>query len=175
MKKHILRPSILICLILAVCLILYFGLFYISRHGLQVSVYDLPSDIDEPIRIVQLTDLHNSEFGPGNQRLIDAVTRQNPDLIFLTGDLINDDDPNLSIAVNLIHELSQVAPVFASYGNHELAYEDTFSTDLSQQYQQAGATFLDRSWTEYTVGRTTLRIGGVYSYCLPPPVHIRRQ
>ena len=67
MKKHILRPSILICLILAVCLILYFGLFYISRHGLQVSVYDLPSDIDEPIRIVQLTDLHNSEFGPGNQ------------------------------------------------------------------------------------------------------------
>lgn len=168
MKKRILRPSILICLILAVCLILYFGLFYISRHGLQVSVYDLPSNIDEPIRIVQLTDLHNSEFGPGNQRLIDAVTQQNPDLIFLTGDLINDDDPNLSIAVNLIHELSQVAPVFASYGNHELAYEDTFSTDLSQQYQQAGATFLDRSWTEYTVGHTTLRIGGVYSYCLPP-------
>lgn len=168
MKKKNIRFLILISLIVAVMLVGYLLFFYASAHGLRVSTYDLPSEVPESIRIVQLSDLHNSEFGPNNSRLVDTVTRQEPDLIFLTGDLIDDDDPNLDIALNLIQDLSQIAPVYASYGNHELTYEETFHVDLAQQYQQAGATFLNLSWEEVAIGQTTLRIGGVYSYCLPP-------
>lgn len=53
---------------------------------LSYSSYQIPSDkIDTPIRILQLTDLHNSEFGEDNQELIDRIASQSPDLILLTG------------------------------------------------------------------------------------------
>lgn len=164
------KTAIRICLILFLLLIIgifYLRLVYLSTHGLRISSYDIPAEVTESIRIVQLSDLHNSEFGVDNQRLVQAVEQQNPNLIFLTGDLINDDEPDLSIALNLIRDLSQVAPVYASYGNHELTYENTFHADLPQLYQEAGATFLDLSWKEITVCHTALRIGGVYGYCLP--------
>lgn len=168
MKRSARRLPRLFVLILAVGFASYVLLFYRSAHSLQISAYSLPSHVSAPVRIVQLSDLHNSQFGPGNQRLLDAVAQQEPDLIFLTGDLVNDDDPNLSIALDLVRALTQIAPVYASYGNHELNHEAAFHTDLAQAYQQAGATFLDQSWTDCTVGQTALRIGGVYSYCLPP-------
>ena len=61
-----------------------------SKHSLSYSSYQIPSDkIDTPIRILQLTDLHNSEFGEDNQELIDRIASQSPDLILLTGDLLN--------------------------------------------------------------------------------------
>lgn len=168
MKTKIIRPFILLSLISVVLFVGYFLFFYMSTHGLRIDTYDIPAAVQEPVRIVQLSDLHNSEFGSENSRLVDTVARQEPDLIFLTGDLINDDDPNLDIALNLIKDLSQIAPVYASYGNHELTYEETFHVDLAQAYERAGATFLDLSWEDVTVDHTTLRIGGVYSYCLPP-------
>ena len=60
-----------------------------------------PSDkIDTQIRIVQLTDLHNSEFGEDNQELIDRIASQSPDLILLTGDLLNSGEPVTEIATN---------------------------------------------------------------------------
>lgn len=167
MKKEIIRAYIIL-FVLLITGILYLRLVYFSHDGLRISCYDISAAVTEPIRIVQLSDLHNSEFGADNQRLVQSVAEQNPDLIFLTGDLVNDHDPDASIAVNLIEKLSHVAPVFASYGNHELTYEDTFHTDLAQLYQEAGATFLDFSWEDVTVNDTTLRIGGVYGYCLPP-------
>lgn len=168
MKTKIIRPLVLLFLIFTIALAGYFLFFYPSAHGLRIDTYDIPSAVPEPVRIVQLSDLHNSEFGSENCRLVDAVARQEPDLIFLTGDLVNGNDSNLEIVLNLIQSLSQIAPVYASYGNHELTYEETFRIDLVQAYEEAGAKFLERSWDEVTVGHTTLRIGGVYSYCLPP-------
>lgn len=151
-----------------ILLVLLFGYTWIrSAIGLRVSEYTLNAPVSDPIRIVELCDLHNSQFGPQNQQLIRTVSQEDPDLIFLTGDLINADNPDLSIALELIRELSQIAPVYACYGNHELMYEETFQTDVAELYSQAGANFLDFSWQEITVAHTILRVGGLYGYCLP--------
>ena len=56
-----------------------------SSHALTTTHYTLSSTTISSLRIVQLTDLHNSEFGEENSRLIDAVRAQSPDLILLTG------------------------------------------------------------------------------------------
>ena len=83
-----------------------------SKHSLSCSSYQIPSDkIDTPIRILQLTDLHNSEFGEDNQELIDRIASQSPDLILLTGDLLNSGEPVTEIATNLISSLCEIAPV----------------------------------------------------------------
>lgn len=116
---------------------------------------------------LQLTDLHNSEFGEDNQELIDRIASQSPDLILLTGDLLNSGEPVAEIATNLISSLCEIAPVYLSLGNHEIEYQDNFGTDVTQLYQAAGAIVLEHQYRDITVKGQSLRIGGIYGYCLP--------
>ena len=123
-----------------------------SKYSLSCSSYQIPSDkIDTPIRILQLTDLHNSEFGEDNQELIDRIASQSPDLILLTGDLLNSGEPVTEIASNLISSLCEIAPVYLSLGNHEIEYQDNFGTDVTQLYQDAGAIVLEHQYRDITV------------------------
>ena len=107
-----------------------------SKHSLSYSSYQIPSDkIDTPIRILQLTDLHNSEFGEDNQELIDRIASQSPDLILLTGDLLNSGEPVTEIATNLISSLCEIAPVYLSLGNHEI-WLGIFSHNSNSPFNQ---------------------------------------
>ena len=139
-----------------------------SKYGLEVTNYVLSSPkLTAPIRVVQLTDLHNSEFGESNERLVRMVKKQNPDLILMTGDMLNGREDETEIAVNLVRRLTGVAPVYFSYGNHEVTHERTFARDLTALFEEAGATVLDRTYKDVTVNGQTIRLGGIYGYCLP--------
>ena len=138
-----------------------------SRHGLELSSYALSSPkISAPIRIVQLGDLHNSEFGEANSRLVTLVKKQRPDLILLTGDMLNGDEPRTDIATRLIEQLVQIAPVYAAQGNHEKANSLVFSEDIRGLYERAGAVWLEESYEDVSVKGQTVRIGGILGYCL---------
>lgn len=102
-----------------------------------------------------------------HQELIDRIASQSPDLILLTGDLLNSGEPVTEIATNLISSLCEIAPVYLSLGNHEIEYQDNFGTDITQLYQDAGAIVLEHQYRDITVKGQSLRIGGIYGYCLP--------
>lgn len=139
-----------------------------SKCSLSCSFYQINSDkIAIPIKVLQLTDLHNSEFGENNQELIDRIASQSPDLILLTGDLLNSGEFVTEIAANLISSLCQIAPVYLSFGNHEIEYRDNFNRDIAQLYQSAGATVLNYEYKDIIINGQPLRIGGIYGYCLP--------
>ena len=139
-----------------------------SKYGLEVTNYVLSSPkLTAPIRLVHLTDLHNSEFGEDNAELIDLVNRQHPDLILMTGDMLNGREDETEIAVNLVRRLTEVAPVFFSYGNHEVTHEQMYARDLTALFEKAGATVLNRTYEDVTVNGQTIRLGGIYGYCLP--------
>ena len=141
----------------------------LSAYGLRVSRYTIEADaFTDSVRIVQLTDLHNSVFGAGNQRLVKAVAKQEPDLILITGDLLDLHEERTDIAVDLIQQLAVIAPVYISYGNHEDLFEKKYGGDLKSLYTAAGATVLEYDWTELDVNGQPLRLGGIYGYCLPP-------
>lgn len=158
-----------ICLIIlaAIAVFILSDLAY-SKYGLKTTYYEiLSSKITDPIRIVQLTDLHNSEFGTDNRRLIERVEEQEPDLILMTGDMLNSSDENTDIAVNLIEDLSAVAPVYYSYGNHEEEYEENYQMSPAPLLEEAGAVVLDKEYEDVAFADQTIRIGGIYGYCMP--------
>lgn len=138
-----------------------------SAHALTTTHYKLPSSTISSLRIVQLTDLHNSEFGEENSRLIAAVRDQSPDLILLTGDLLNSDEQRTDIATNLIAQLCDIAPVYFSNGNHEIEYEERYGVDIDELYREAGAVVLEKEYQDITVKNQKIRLGGIYGYCLP--------
>lgn len=160
------KRRLALCLIVAAAVLCW--LFLGSKYALEVTNYVLSTPkLSAPIRIVQLTDLHNSEFGRENARLVELVESQRPDVILLTGDMLNGDEPETDIAVKLIEQLKEIAPVYSSYGNHEKANENMYGTDTGELYAQAGAHVLERSHVDVDVNGQMVRIGGIYGYCLP--------
>ncbi len=157
-------------IILLVIILLFLNLYkeyYTSKYTLTTSYYEISTNQISSLRIVHLTDLHNSVFGTNNQDLIDLVNTQNPDLIFITGDLVNADSDDYSIAVHLIEQLSTIAPVYISYGNHEYEYENNYNIELTPLFEQAGAIVLEKEYVDITINNQNIRIGGIYGYCVP--------
>ena len=84
----------------------------ISYKCLTVTDYKIKSDkIKETTKIVLISDLHNSQFGSKNKRLVDKIQKQDPDLILMDGDMLNEDGKNAQTAVELISALKKTAPV----------------------------------------------------------------
>ena len=158
----------IVSILMIVLFLLSLGSLCLSKNYLTVSHYQLSTDkVQNALRIVQITDLHNSQFGDHNELLITKVKEQSPDLILLTGDLLNSNEQDTSIVLDLIGEMSKIAPTYASYGNHEKQHEKNFSTDLTVLFEQAGAKMLEFSYEDIEIKGQKLRIGGLYGYCLP--------
>ena len=85
----------------------------------QVTVNGLPAGFDG-LRIVHLSDLHGHEFGEGSETLLSAVQEQEPELIVITGDLI-DQESQMEMVPALARGLAAVAPTYYVTGNHEWA------------------------------------------------------
>ena len=163
MKNKKLLLLVLVLLLVIVCSLLH------SRYGLGVTRYEVAIEgLKQPVRMVQLTDLHCMEFGSGNETLVALVSRQEPDLIAMTGDMISKDSSSEEIQAlcDLIGTLAEIAPVYFSMGNQELMYMDAHGDDLITQVGEAGAVILEQEFTDITVDGQPLRIGGAYGYLL---------
>ena len=145
------KKKLLLWLIVCLCLMMGWSL-YSSKYLLEVSEYTIESDvINKPIRIVHLTDLHNSEFGKENVKLVSLIQKQQPDIILITGDLVNSNNPKYDIALNLVSKLTAIAPVYISWGNHEAAFEKKYGIDLEDLFKNAGANVMEYEYEDITV------------------------
>lgn len=141
---------------------------YISNNVLTVSRYQIDADFENPIRIVQLTDLHNKQFGKDNRRLVAKVQELDPDYIFTTGDMISQHD-KLDHLTLLIRNLTEIAPVYYSYGNHEKDWEKNYpDQSLRAQLKDAGAIVLDNEYIDTELSGSPIRLGGYYGYYRRP-------
>lgn len=161
------KKKVLLILVSVLFLLGCFSL-YASKHFLLCSHYGIEDErIENDFRIVLLSDLHNSVFGEGNKRLVEKVLEQEPDLILIAGDLLNENEEDLSVALELIRDLSASGiPLYVSYGNHEVGHETRYGSDITGLYEEAGAIVLDLAYEEIEVKGQLVRLGGIYGYCL---------
>lgn len=162
------RKWIISVIVLLVVVALVGGSFFQSKYSLTCTSYSIRTDkIKTPVCVLHITDLHNSTFGESNQKLIDLCAEQSPDIILITGDLLNSNESQTETATNLISSLCSIAPVYVSFGNHEIEYQESFGTDIAELYETAGAVVLERQYEDITVNGQQIRLGGIYGYCLP--------
>lgn len=89
------------------------------RRSLSVTTYTRTSPkLTAPITLALVTDLHSTLYGPGQEILLNAIHRQNPDLVLLSGDIADHKVP-LKGALILLKELGASYPCFYVSGNHE--------------------------------------------------------
>lgn len=117
--------------------------------GLQVSHTDaaparLPQEFDG-YKIVHLSDLHGHEYGQGNEELLRLVREQEPDLIVITGDVI-DQESQLDMIPALAKGLAAVAPAYYVTGNHEWSLGTAKVKELKSVLSQCGVTPLSNQY-----------------------------
>lgn len=89
----------------------------------QCTVYTLATNrlpAGHPgLRILQLSDLQSERFGPGQTELIRLAASAKPDLILITGDLVDRSHTDYRASLEAAAGLAALAPVFYGNGNHE--------------------------------------------------------
>lgn len=139
------------------------GFLYLNQQWLQLSTYrirvnKLPSEL-EGLRIVQISDLHHARFGKNQRHLIDHVNGQNPDIIFITGDLVDRFFFNEVRGLNTVKSLLDIAPVYLITGNHEELIEGWF--DLRDHLKEMGVHILANHYELFQHNGKYLQIAGI--------------
>ncbi len=70
-------------------------------------------------RIAHISDVHNTQLGADNAKLLDMLRDANPDIIAITGDLIDSRNTDIDIALRFVEEAVEIAPCYYVTGNHE--------------------------------------------------------
>ena len=94
----------------------------------------------EGFRIAQISDLHNASLGNGNEKLLAALEEAKPDIIVLTGDLIDCRKLKMDVAVRFAEQAAKIAPCYYVPGNHEARIEEL--PKLLKGLTEAGVTVL---------------------------------
>lgn len=159
-RKKYIKSALVLLIVIA--LLLFCS--YQNRH-LETTYYtykaeQLGADLEE-YRIVQISDLHNVKFGKNNQKLVDRIRECEPDMIVLTGDLVDSNHTNVDRAVQFVDEIVKICPVYYVTGNHEYWLEKSEYDELMDGLVSAGVVILDNQVVEISRGDAKFRLVGL--------------
>ena len=153
------KKMLFFLIIISICVLW----FYWSNHYIEVTniqIYDelIPKEFDEFV-LVHISDLHNAQFGDKQQVLLDKISNANPDIITITGDLIDCNHTNLNTAIEFIDGAVKLAPIYYVTGNHE-AWSEEYS-DLKKYLKKMNVLILEDEAVFLKQGEKTLRLIGL--------------
>lgn len=118
----------------------------------------LPKSFDG-YTIVHISDLHNKKFRIKNKRLLEKIRAAMPDMIAITGDLIDRRRYNLDEALHFIEGALKIAPVYFVPGNHE-GWSNKYEL-IKESLQSAGVVVLNNEITEIKRGNGSVTLIGL--------------
>lgn len=110
-------------------------------------------------RIVHISDLHNKQFGRNQERLLNKISAVSPDIIVITGDLIDRRKYDLETAMVFIDGAMKIAPVYYVSGNHE-AWSGDYE-NISENLRISGVQILDDTKATLIKGNGKIEILGL--------------
>lgn len=126
-------------LIIVGCLILFYFRSEYEKEQLIVKEYQLvTSKVQKARTFVFLSDLHEHDFGNGNQRLLEKIEQVNPDAVLVGGDLVVcKKQIQTDVSERICRDLSKRFPVFYANGNHE----ERMRGDFDVEYPWVSTTY----------------------------------
>ncbi|MGH1283713.1 metallophosphoesterase [Bacillus toyonensis] len=118
MNKKTKRILLLIGTIVGCSIFLYLQNNLISITEVKITSSKIPSSF-KGYKILQISDLHNKQFGDNQDVLIQKIKSLDPNIITITGDLIDSKSYDAEVSMQLIREIVKKYPVYFVTGNHE--------------------------------------------------------
>ena len=120
---------------------LFIGVIIYGNYHLVVTEYEYKADTD--LKIVQISDLHNQFFGFNECILLDRIKKLEPDMIVVTGDVVDSHHTCYSLAEDFFKGAVEIAPVYYVTGNHEAWKLDSGFDEFISNIEAMGVHFLD--------------------------------
>lgn len=131
--------------LIAVVFLLLIGWILWGNTALMINEFTIknnkiPSSFSG-FRIAQISDLHNAEFGKENEKLLAMLEECEPDMILITGDLIDSRKTDIETGISFAKKAILIASTYYVTGNHEARIEEY--EELIAGLENAGVHLLD--------------------------------
>ena len=117
-----------------------------GNTALELNEYQIKSDklpnAFHGFRIVQVSDLHNDEMGKDNRNLLRMLEKAKPDIIVMTGDIIDAYETELDVSLLFVENAVKIAPCYYVPGNHESRLYKEVYLDFEEKIKSYGVCVL---------------------------------
>ena len=157
-KKKFIFFAVVAAVLITLVIWIAWGNTALELNTYTVTSVRLPECFDG-YRIAHVSDLHNAEIGEDNEKLLTMLREADPDMIAITGDLIDSRNTNVEIALQFAQEAMKIAPCYYVSGNHEARVNEY--EELKTGLISAGVIILDDTQTEISIEEQTITLIGV--------------
>ncbi len=122
----------------------------IDKEHITVTRSDLPAGFDG-FRIAHVSDLHGASFGEDNEKLVSMIAEERPNIVVITGDIVDKPWEDLEVVETTVKKLAAIAPTYYVPGNHEYKRSDGERRDAANLFRllkNSGATVLQNQAVE---------------------------
>ena len=155
-KNHIALSVTLFCVVIALIALVWWILW--ANKALKLNEVLISASCE--LKIAHISDFHNAKLKNNNACLVDMIRDAGPDIIAITGDLIDSRHTDVKVSIDLVRELVKIAPCYYVPGNHESRIENEYNT-LKQALTDFGVTILCDSKTTFEKNGQTFTIIGI--------------
>ena len=106
-KRNLIILSVISALVLSFIIWIVWSNFSLQLSTYTVSSENLPKSFDG-FCIAHVSDLHNAEFGSGNEKLLGLLRESSPDVIVITGDIIDSLRTDVDVALDFAKEAKKI-------------------------------------------------------------------
>ncbi len=134
--------------------------FWAFCNGLTLRRYEVQSEKISAgsVRVVVVTDLHSHIWGDDQQPLLEMIASQQPDIIALAGDIVDDRQPMYGARL-FLDGVTDIAPTYYVSGNHE--YWSGAYDGIREMIEGYGVTVLDNESVYLAVNGVDLCLCGI--------------
>ena len=151
--------TVVASLLIALVIWTVWGNTALELNTYTVSSGRLPEAFDG-YRIAHISDLHNTEMGKDNDKLLNMLREAKPDIIAITGDLIDSRNTDIEIALQFVEEAVKIAPCYYVTGNHEARVSEYFD-DLKNGLTELGIIILEDERVDLDKNSETITLIGI--------------
>ena len=137
------------------------SLISVSCTSIVTQTYNLQTPLFEKqssIKLVLISDLHNTIHGENQEILINLVKEAQPDLILLTGDIIDEVSPVKGTRM-LLSGIRGIAPIYYVTGNHE--YMTKKIESVRKELESFGVIILSDTYVKLEINKNEIILAGV--------------
>ena len=157
-KRKIIVLAVVAAVLLALIIWTAWGNTALELNTYTISSDRLPGAFDG-YRIAHVSDLHNAEMGKNNEKLLTMLRDADPDMIAITGDLVDSRNTDIEVALQFVREAVKIAPCYYVTGNHEARISEY--DELKEAMEAAGVTVLNDDQTEISLTGEFIKLIGV--------------
>ena len=157
-KNKFIFFSILSAVIVTLIIVIVWGNTALELNTYTISCSQAPENFDG-YRIAHISDLHNTQMGKDNEKLLTMLQEAEPDIIAITGDLIDSRNTDVDIALQFVRKAVKIAPCYYVTGNHEARVKEY--NELKNGLTSVGVIVLEDDYTELSIGDETIKLIGV--------------